>query len=216
MERRQRTARESLLPLVYGELRKLAQSMLRQERSDHTLQPTALVNELYLRLVDQRRVSVQDRRHFFGLAAYLMRRVLVDHARRKKAAKRGAEAISPLLEEPVSNSWTRDVDLEALNEALERLEEDRPQEVPGSGATLHRGFHNGGGGAHPRNVAGDGGTRLEIRPELAGPGDESQLRPNRRCSVSSQAAPQWLLHFEQRRDVYMLRHIRRIRAKRPI
>jgi RNA polymerase sigma factor (TIGR02999 family) len=121
------SARESLLPHVYGELRKLAQSMLRQERPDHTLQPTALVNELYIRLVDQRRVTVQDRRHFFGLAAYLMRRVLVDHARRKKAAKRGAEALTPLIDEPASHAWTRDIDIEALNEALERLERIDPR-----------------------------------------------------------------------------------------
>ncbi|MCW5977783.1 MAG: sigma-70 family RNA polymerase sigma factor [Bryobacteraceae bacterium] len=120
-------ARESLLPLVYGELRKLAQAMLRQERRDHTLQPTALVNELYLRLVDQRRVTVQDRRHFFGLAAYLMRRVLVDHARRKKAAKRGAEALSPLVDEPGTTAWTPDIDIEALNEALDRLEKVDPR-----------------------------------------------------------------------------------------
>lgn len=122
-------ARESLLPLVYGELRKMAQSMLRQERSNHTLQPTALVNELYLRLVDQRRVTVQDRHHFFGLAAYMMRRVLVDHARRKRAAKRGAEMISPLLEEPASNAWSRDIDIEALNEALDKLEKIDPRKV---------------------------------------------------------------------------------------
>jgi RNA polymerase sigma factor (TIGR02999 family) len=120
-------ARESLLPLVYGELRKMARSLLRQERFDHTLQPTALVNELYLRLVDQRRVTLEDRRHFFGLAAYLMRRVLVDHARRKKAAKRGAEAVSPLVEDAVSHAWSRDVDIEALNEALDRLEKIDPR-----------------------------------------------------------------------------------------
>jgi RNA polymerase sigma factor (TIGR02999 family) len=121
------SARDELLPLVYGELRKLAQSLLRQEQASATLQPTALVNELYLRLVDQRRVSIHDRRHFFGLAAYLMRRILVDHARRRKAAKRGAELVSPLLEEPAALTWTDNVDVEALNEALEKLEKIDPR-----------------------------------------------------------------------------------------
>lgn len=121
------SARDELLPLVYGELRKLAQSLLRQEQGSATLEPTALVNELYLRLVDQRRVSIQDRRHFFALAAYLMRRILVDHARRRKAAKRGADLVAPLLEEPAALTWTPNVDVEALNEALEKLEKIDPR-----------------------------------------------------------------------------------------
>lgn len=121
------SARDELLPLVYGELRKLAQSLLRQEQASATLQPTALVNELYLRLVDQRRVNIHDRRHFFALAAYLMRRILVDHARRRKAAKRGAELVVPLSEEPVALGLGRNVDVELLNEAMEKLEKIDPR-----------------------------------------------------------------------------------------
>lgn len=82
-------ALDELMPLVYQELRKLARSYLRAERPDHTLQPTALVNEAYLRLVDQNGVHWRNRRHFFGIAAQLMRRILVDHARKRHADKRG-------------------------------------------------------------------------------------------------------------------------------
>src|SRR5829696_2231897 len=82
-------ALNELLPLVYAELRRVAARQLRNERADHTLQPTALVHEVYMRLVDQRRVDWQNRAHFFGVAAQLMRRILVDHARRHGASKRG-------------------------------------------------------------------------------------------------------------------------------
>lgn len=82
-------ALEELTPLVYGELRRLAAGYLRKERQGHTLQPTALVHEAYIRLVRQRNLSCQDRKHFFGVAAYLMRQILVEHARRRGADKRG-------------------------------------------------------------------------------------------------------------------------------
>src|SRR5207247_4568199 len=84
-----RTALDQLLPLVYGELRRIAARQFRKERVGHTLQPTALVHEVYLRIVDQRQVDWQNRAHFFGVAAQVMRRILVDHARRDRAAKRG-------------------------------------------------------------------------------------------------------------------------------
>ena len=84
-----RTALNQLLPLVYAELRRVAARQLRKERADHTLQPTALVHEVYIRLVDQRQVDWQNRAHFFGVAAQVMRRILVDHARRHGASKRG-------------------------------------------------------------------------------------------------------------------------------
>ncbi|MGI9066208.1 MAG: ECF-type sigma factor, partial [Pyrinomonadaceae bacterium] len=83
------SARERLMPLVYDELRRLAGKYLRRERANHTLQPTALVNEAYLHLVDQQKVEWQNRAQFFGLAARLMRNILVDHARSHQAAKRG-------------------------------------------------------------------------------------------------------------------------------
>jgi RNA polymerase sigma-70 factor (ECF subfamily) len=110
-----------LMPLVYDELRRLADYYLRQERPDHTLQPTALVHEAYLKLVDQTRVDWQNRAHFFGVAAQLMRRILVDHARRHRASKRGGLQQKMALDEAVDYSQPRDVDLLALDEALNAL-----------------------------------------------------------------------------------------------
>ena len=110
-------ALDELMPLVYQELRKLARSYLRAERPEHTLQPTALVNEAYLRLVDQRNVRWQNRRHFFGIAAQLMRRILVDHARKRQSEKRGGgEALIPLDEAKGVPVKARD--LVALDDAL--------------------------------------------------------------------------------------------------
>jgi RNA polymerase sigma-70 factor (ECF subfamily) len=110
-----------LMPLVYDELRRLADHYLRHERPDHTLQPTALVHEAYLRLVDQTRVDWQNRAHFFGVAAQLMRRILVDHARRHQASKRGGFQQKLTLDEAVDYSQTRDVDLVKLDDALTAL-----------------------------------------------------------------------------------------------
>ena len=105
-----RQAFESLMPLVYGELRRLAASYLRRERSNHTLQSTALVHEAFMRLVDQRQVHWKSRAHFYGIAAQMIRRILVDHARAHHAGKRGAGAIKLALDDahglavPESNS----------------------------------------------------------------------------------------------------------------
>jgi len=115
-------ALEKLMPLVYSELRRLARNYLRRERQDHTLQPTALVNEAYLKLIDQKNARWQNRAQFYGVAAQLMRRILVDHARQHQAAKRGGphqERLSitsagQLADKP-------EVDLLALHEALEEL-----------------------------------------------------------------------------------------------
>jgi RNA polymerase sigma factor (TIGR02999 family) len=104
-------ALDDLTPLVYRELRKLAASYLRKERQGNTLQPTALVHEAYLRLVDQTNPSWQNRSHFYGVAARLMRQILVDHARRKQARKRGGLRVS--LEEAVSLQQERSRDLVA-------------------------------------------------------------------------------------------------------
>jgi RNA polymerase sigma factor (TIGR02999 family) len=110
-----------LLPLVYDELRRLAASYLRRERADHTLQPTALVHEAYLKLVDQRLDRWQNRSHFFGIAAQAMRRILVDHARAHDAAKRGAGVERVTLDEHALLGESSSVDLIALDEALTRL-----------------------------------------------------------------------------------------------
>lgn len=115
-----RAALERLMPLVYAELRRVAASYLRAERPDHTLQPTALVHEAYLRLVDQSSVKWQNRAHFFGIASQMMRRILVDHARRRQAAKR--DAASFFLRTPNAEDDGRDPELLALDAALGGLE----------------------------------------------------------------------------------------------
>ena len=114
-------ALNQLLPLVYAELRRIAGRQIRSERANHTLQPTALVHEVYLRLVDQRQVDWQDRAHFFGVAARLMRRVLVDHARRHGARKRGA-GVACLSIDDAKELASADMPILALDYALERLE----------------------------------------------------------------------------------------------
>ncbi|HLL72169.1 MAG TPA: sigma-70 family RNA polymerase sigma factor [Pyrinomonadaceae bacterium] len=116
-----REAPERLMPFVYDELRRLARAFLSRERGGHTLQPTALVNEAYLRLVDQRSVSWQNRAHFYGIAASMMRRVLVDHARAHATAKRGGAAVHLSLEDVQVSIEERAASLISLDEALERL-----------------------------------------------------------------------------------------------
>lgn len=123
------SALDKLMPLVYSELRRLASNYLRRERVDHTLQPTALVNEAYLRLVDQRSAKWQNRAQFFGISAQLMRRILVDHARQHAAAKRGGsvhQRLSITSAEPLAQQ--PNVDLLALNEALDELASLDPQQ----------------------------------------------------------------------------------------
>jgi RNA polymerase sigma-70 factor (ECF subfamily) len=114
-------ALEQLMPLVYHELRRLARRYLNKERVGHTLQTTELVHEAYVRLVDQRRVHWQNRAHFFGVAAQLMRRILVDRARHRKRAKRGGEAMMVSLEQAALVRNRTTVDLLALDEALSKL-----------------------------------------------------------------------------------------------
>ena len=122
-------ALDRLMPLVYSELRRLASNYLRRERAEHTLQPTALVNEAYLKLVDQRNARWQNRAHFFGIAAQLMRRILVDHARQRQAVKRGGQdqqrlsitSAETVIKQP-------QIDLLALNEAMDELAQLDPQQ----------------------------------------------------------------------------------------
>ena len=121
-------ALDRLMPLVYGELRKIAASYLRQERKDHTLQPTALVHEAYLRLTHQKDVAWQNRAHFFGIAAQMMRRILVDHARKRLAAKRDASAWKVATAE-VDGGAESAPELLALDRALEELEKIDPQQA---------------------------------------------------------------------------------------
>ena len=118
-------ALDDLTPLVYRELRHLAASYLRKERQGHTLQPTALVHEAYVRLVDQTNPTWQSRSHFFGVAARLMRQILVDHARRKQAGKRAG--IKVPFDEAVSFRRERSRDLVALDSALTELDKIDPR-----------------------------------------------------------------------------------------
>ena len=120
-----RQALDDLTPMVYRELRQLAASNLRKERQGHTLQPTALVHEAYLRLVDQKNPNWQSRSHFFGVAAHLMRQILVDHARKRQAGKRAGHKVS--LEEAVSFQHERSRDLVALDSGLNVLEKLDPR-----------------------------------------------------------------------------------------
>jgi RNA polymerase sigma-70 factor, ECF subfamily len=116
-----REAETLLMAQVYDELRRLARKYMRMERANHTLQPTALVNEAYLRLIGQPGISWQNRAHFFAAAAQLMRRILVDHARAKHAGKRGGVQDQVTLDENIAVSKTNTVDVLALHEALEKL-----------------------------------------------------------------------------------------------
>jgi RNA polymerase sigma-70 factor (ECF subfamily) len=110
-----------LIPLVYNELRRLAGGYMRRERNDHTLQPTALVHEAYLKLVEQRSVNWQSRAHFFGIAAQLMRRILVDHARGHLRDKRGGGVIPVPLDEALVFAPEQSSELVKLDQSLERL-----------------------------------------------------------------------------------------------
>jgi RNA polymerase sigma factor (TIGR02999 family) len=114
-------ALDELFPIVYQELRRLAARYLRRERAGHTLQPTALVHEAFLRLIDQRRVTWQSRAHFFGLAAQMMRRILVNHALSRRAAKRGGPATSIPLDEELHALPQQPLDVIALDDALKSL-----------------------------------------------------------------------------------------------
>lgn len=122
-----KAALNELMPLVYDTLRKLAVSYLRRERVNHTLQPTALVGEAYVRLVDQKSASWQNRAHFFGVAAKLMRDILVDYARERLAAKRGGDQYRLSLSKADQVTSKSDVDLIALDDALNELAAMKPE-----------------------------------------------------------------------------------------
>jgi RNA polymerase sigma factor (TIGR02999 family) len=121
-------ALNELTPLVYNELRRLAQSYINRERPGHTLQGTALLHEAYMRLIDQRPVQWRSRNHFFALAAELIRRILVDHARAKRAEKRGGDHVKLSLEDGMETPIAADVDLIALDDALKLLAQTDPQQ----------------------------------------------------------------------------------------
>lgn len=122
------SARERLMPLVYDELRRLAHQHMRRENPGHMLQTTALVHEAYLRLIDQSQVRFENRAHFFGIAARLMRQILVDDARRRKGAKRGGGATPVALDDASNLAQQQAADVLALDEALTLLAEKDPRQ----------------------------------------------------------------------------------------
>jgi RNA polymerase sigma factor (TIGR02999 family) len=124
-----REALDDLMPMVYADLRKVAANYMRREAVDHALQPTALVHEAYVRLIDQKHVQWRNRAHFFGVAAGLMRRILVDQARRRRAEKRGGgwERVTLVGDEAAAENH-KEIDVLALHEALERLAAFDPQQ----------------------------------------------------------------------------------------
>ncbi|HKI04103.1 MAG TPA: sigma-70 family RNA polymerase sigma factor [Thermoanaerobaculia bacterium] len=117
----QEEALDQLMPLIYQELKQLARGYLRGERPDHTLQPTALIHEAYLRLADQRLPQWQNRAHFYGIAARVMRQILVDHARRHQASKRGSDQQRVTLDKAIVFTDDRAADVVALDDALKEL-----------------------------------------------------------------------------------------------
>lgn len=123
-----KAALEQVAPLVYGELHRLAHHYMNHERAGHTLQTSALVNEAFMRLVDQRNVKWNNRAHFFGIAAQMMRRILVDHARSHLYAKRGAGAVHVSLDQVGLASNEPAAEVTALDEALSKLESIDPQQ----------------------------------------------------------------------------------------
>jgi RNA polymerase sigma-70 factor (ECF subfamily) len=122
-------AESRLVPLVYDELRKLAARYMRRERRDHTLQPTALVHEAYLKLREQRQVQWQSRGHFYCIAARLMRRILVDHAREVKASKRAGSRVKVPLEPEIALAEGKSAELLAIDQALGALFEQSPRQA---------------------------------------------------------------------------------------
>jgi RNA polymerase sigma factor (TIGR02999 family) len=122
-------ALNELTPLVYEQLRLLAARQLRRERANHTLQSTALVHEAYLKLIDQRRVRWQDREHFFAIASQVIRRILVSHARARKASKRGGGRTALALDDSIALSGRKDMDLVGVDDALEGLSRIDPQQA---------------------------------------------------------------------------------------
>jgi RNA polymerase sigma factor (TIGR02999 family) len=121
-------ARDDLMPVVYRELRRRAGAYLRRERQDHTLQPTALVHEAYMRLVGQERVAWQNRAHFFAIASHMMRRILIDYAREHEAAKRPGAGVKVMLDDRIGAAQPRACEFIALDQALVELTRIDPRQ----------------------------------------------------------------------------------------
>jgi RNA polymerase sigma-70 factor, ECF subfamily len=129
MNRGDKSAADQLLPIVYSELHRLAKSYMSRERRDHTLQPTALINQAYLRIAQQEHMEWQNHAHFIGFAANVMRRVLVDHARERNAAMRGGGRMRVELDDGIAASPETSAEILQLEEALTRLEQLNPRQA---------------------------------------------------------------------------------------
>jgi RNA polymerase sigma factor (TIGR02999 family) len=175
-----RAALDELLPLVYDELRQIARRYMRRERTDHTLQTTALVNEAYLRLIDQRQVHWQNRAHFFAIAAQMMRRIIVDHARSYHRQKRGGGAIKVPLEEAAVVTDEKAAEMIALDDALKALAEFDPRRAQVIELKYFGGLSNEEIGVvlqvHPNTVMRDWNmARAWLYKELSGADSEAQF-----------------------------------------
>lgn len=170
-----KAALDRLMPLVEEELRRRARGYLDRERPGHTLQPTALVNELYLRLLDRRQASWESRAHFFAFAARVMRRILVDHARGRDTAKRGAGKITVSLDEAQDVAVERDLDLLALDDALTRLAALDPEQA----RIVELRFFGGLSAAETAEVLGVGEATVHRRWASARAWLYGQLGPGR-------------------------------------
>jgi RNA polymerase sigma factor (TIGR02999 family) len=165
------TALDQLTPIVYDELRRLARHYLKRERSDHSLQATALVNEAYLRLVDYKRMRWENRAHFFAVSAQLMRRILLDHARRRNH-KRGARVEHVELEETAVIARGRAENIMALDEALQALAHIDPRKARVVELRFFGGLSVDETAEVIKGLGGHGDARLEHGASLAGPRDE--------------------------------------------
>jgi RNA polymerase sigma factor (TIGR02999 family) len=154
-----KTALEKLTPFVYDELRRLAQHYLQSERPDHTLQATALVHEAFLKLLEMPQIDWQNRSHFIGLAANMMRRVLVDHARRHRAEKRGGKDYKLPISRAEHVGFQANLDLVALDESLQKLTEDFPRKAH----VVELRFFGGLNNEEIVGVLSAGGTKTSLR-----------------------------------------------------
>ena len=160
-------ARDELMAAVYRELRQRAAARLRREREGHTLQPTALVHEAYLRLIDQKRTPWQNRAHFLAVASEMMRRILVDHARRKKMAKRSGRWARMTLNDAVAHGQPREVDLLDLDRALQKLAEFDPRKAQIAELRFFGGLSIDETARSRRHVGRDRRARLAGRSRVA-------------------------------------------------
>ena len=179
-----RAADSRLIEVVYEDLRRVARRRLSAERADHSLAPTALVHEAYMRLVDFRRVRWQNRAQFFAIAARVMRRILVDHARAHAAAKRGGAGWKVTLTDQAGATMPREVHLLDLDSRAGQARRDRRAPGRSGGAAVLWRVDRRGSRRGPRAVAGDGQARLGARPGMAVP--RAALRGCRPCRTQGE------------------------------